>query len=56
MLVIADSSPLIVLTNIGRTQILTTLFGAVTIPLQVADELDSANRQHFNPPSQSPIP
>lgn len=44
MLVIADSSPLIVLTAIEQVQILPALFHAVTIPPQVAGELMTSNR------------
>jgi predicted nucleic acid-binding protein len=44
MLVIADSSPLIVLVNIGYVSVLPALFGQVTIPPQVADELIRPNR------------
>jgi len=39
MLVVADSSPLIVLINIGRIDILHALFGKVIIPPEVAVEL-----------------
>jgi predicted nucleic acid-binding protein len=44
MLVIADSSPLIVLANIGAIEVLPSLFGQVTIPPQVAAELSQGNR------------
>ena len=44
MLVVADSSPLVVLGNIGHVHVLATLFGVVTIPPQVADELAGPNR------------
>lgn len=44
MLVIADSSPLIVLINIGRAAILPQLFGDVIIPPQVLAELADAKR------------
>lgn len=44
MLVIADSSPLIALVNINHVDVLPALFGSVTIPPHVADELRSANR------------
>jgi predicted nucleic acid-binding protein len=44
MIVIADSSPIIVLVNIGHIDVLPTLFGSVTIPCQVAEELASASR------------
>jgi predicted nucleic acid-binding protein len=39
MVVIADSSPLHYLVDIGHTEILPTLFSRVVIPPQVADEL-----------------
>jgi predicted nucleic acid-binding protein len=44
MLVVADSSPLIVLLNIDSIQILPSLFGDVRIPPQVAVELAQSNR------------
>jgi predicted nucleic acid-binding protein len=44
MLVIADTSPLIVLTNIGHIHILPTLFGRAAIPPEVAAELANGNR------------
>lgn len=44
MIVIADSSPLIALTNIGLVQILPSLFETVTIPPQVAGELAHSRR------------
>lgn len=44
MIVVADSSPLIVLIKIDRIAVLPTLFGEVTIPLQVAAELRAVNR------------
>ena len=44
MLVIADSSPFIVLINIGHINVLPALFENVTVPLQVAAELVKANR------------
>jgi predicted nucleic acid-binding protein len=44
MLVIADSSPLIALVNIRQVNVLPKLFGDVTIPRLVADELASARR------------
>jgi predicted nucleic acid-binding protein len=47
MLVIADSSPVIAIIGIGYVNVLPTLFGSVTVPTQVADELASARR----PPS-----
>jgi predicted nucleic acid-binding protein len=65
MLVIADSSPLIVLINIAHVDVLPALFGQVIIPPQVAGELSQSNRpqaiQNFivNPPAwlrvQAPI-
>lgn len=39
MLVVADSSPLIVLANVGEADILPSLFGQVVIPPAVAAEL-----------------
>ena len=44
MLVIADSSPLIVLVNIGHIDVLPTLFGEIVIPPAVATEIASTNR------------
>jgi len=44
MIVVADSSPLIVLVNIGCIQILPALFGEVFIPPQIAAELTDAKR------------
>ncbi len=44
MLVIADSSPIIVLVNIERIEILPKLFGQVVIPPAVASELVTAAR------------
>jgi predicted nucleic acid-binding protein len=44
MLVVADSSPLIVLINIGCIDILTRLFGKVLIPPEVSAELAQDNR------------
>ena len=44
MIVVADSSPLIVLVNIGCIRILPELFGEVVIPPQIAAELADANR------------
>jgi predicted nucleic acid-binding protein len=44
MIVVADSSPLIVLVNIGQIQILPALFGAVIIPPQIAAELSDGKR------------
>jgi predicted nucleic acid-binding protein len=44
MLVVADSSPLIVLVNIEQIAVLPTLFRQVVIPPQVAAELAHPNR------------
>lgn len=44
MIVIADSSPLITLVNIGYAGILETLFREVVIPPQIAAELAAASR------------
>ena len=44
MLVVADSSPLIVLVNIGSIDVLPQLFGQVVIPPQVSGELQHRNR------------
>ena len=44
MLVVADSSPLIALINIGHIEILPQLFGTVVIPRGVASELRDAKR------------
>ena len=44
MLVIADSSPLIVLVNISHTDLLPRLFGNVVIPPAVATELSAPSR------------
>ena len=44
MLVVADSSPLIVLINIEYIEILPTLFGQVVIPHEVSAELEQSNR------------
>jgi len=44
MLVIADSSPVIVLVNIGHVDVLPSLFGEVIIPAQVASELSRPSR------------
>jgi predicted nucleic acid-binding protein len=44
MLVVADSSPLIVLIEIGRIDILPALFGRVIIPLEVSGELAQDKR------------
>jgi predicted nucleic acid-binding protein len=44
MLVVADSSPLIALVNIGHITVLPTLFGRVLIPPEVVNELGSPAR------------
>ncbi len=44
MIVVADSSPLIVLVNVGHIQILPALFREVGIPPQIAAELADAKR------------
>jgi predicted nucleic acid-binding protein len=44
MLVVADSSPLIALINIGEVGLLGTLFGPVYVPRDVADELRADRR------------
>ncbi len=44
MIVVADSSPIIVLVNIGHVDVLPTLFGQVIIPPAVASELASHSR------------
>lgn len=44
MLVIADTSPLIALVNIDQIKLLPALFGEVTLPQLVADELEAARR------------
>lgn len=44
MIVVADSSPLIVLVNIGHIRILPTLFREVVIPPQIAAELADSKR------------
>lgn len=44
MIVIADSSPLIVLVNIGQIDLLRMLFGQVVVPPQVIAELQQPNR------------
>ena len=46
MIVVADSSPLIVLVNIGHIGILPALFEEVFIPPQIAAELSDAKRPH----------
>src|ERR1700722_16923147 len=44
MLVVADSSPFILLNNIGHVDILPALFQTVLIPPEVAAELGKPNR------------
>jgi len=44
MLVIADSSPIIVLIKIGHLKILPAMYGEIVIPPAVADELGSTSR------------
>ena len=44
MLVVADSSPLIVLVNIGHIDVLPALFGQVVVPHEVVAELHRDNR------------
>jgi predicted nucleic acid-binding protein len=44
MLVVADSSPLILLINIGHIDVLPRLFGQVVIPPEVSAELHQSNR------------
>ena len=44
MLVVADSSPFIVLINIGRIDILPHLFGMVIVPPEVSGELREDKR------------
>jgi predicted nucleic acid-binding protein len=44
MLVVADSSPLIVLVNIGHVGVLPALFGQVVVPVEVLDDLRSDRR------------
>ncbi len=44
MLVVADTSPLVVLVNIGAIDVLPALFGRVAIPATVLAELQSALR------------
>ena len=44
MIVVADSSPLVVLVNIGHVRILPALFREVVIPPQIAAELADARR------------
>ena len=44
MLVVADSSPLIVLIHIGHVEILSQLFGTVLIPPAISAELRNEKR------------
>lgn len=44
MLVVADSSPLIVLIELGHVELLPRLFGEIIIPPQVSAELRQSNR------------
>jgi predicted nucleic acid-binding protein len=44
MVIIADTSPFIALVNIGLVDVLPRMFGKVTIPSKVADELASPTR------------
>jgi predicted nucleic acid-binding protein len=44
MIVVADTSPFVGLMNIGRVDLLATLFGRVFIPSEVLDELRSPKR------------
>lgn len=44
MIVVADSSPLIVLLQIGHVEVLPELFGQIVIPPAVANELHSQQR------------
>jgi len=44
MIVVADSSPLIVLLQIGHLEVLPKLFGQIVIPPAVAEELHSHQR------------
>ena len=46
MLVVADSSPLVVLIIIGHINILARLFGQVIVPPEVWAELHQSNRPH----------
>ena len=45
MIVVADSSPLIALINIGHIDVLPQLFGQVIIPLEISVELNAPNRK-----------
>jgi predicted nucleic acid-binding protein len=44
MIVVADTSPFVGLINIGRVDLLATLFGRVIIPPEVLNELGSSKR------------
>jgi predicted nucleic acid-binding protein len=44
MLVVADSSPIIVLVNIGHIEVLPKLFGEIVVPPAVASELSVSSR------------
>lgn len=44
MIVVADSSPIVVLVNIGHSEVLPRLFGQVIVPPQVAKELGAEAR------------
>ena len=44
MLVVADTSPVIVLINIEHVDVLPALFGQIVIPPEVSAELNQANR------------
>ena len=46
MLVIADSSPIIALINIGHIHVLPGLFGQIVIPPEISAELLQPNRPH----------
>jgi predicted nucleic acid-binding protein len=44
MIVVADSSPLVALINIGQIKVLPKLFGQVIIPPEISAELRQSNR------------
>ena len=44
MLVVADSSPLIALINVGHVDVLPVLFGQIVVPPEVFAELNSSRR------------
>jgi len=44
MIVVADSSPLVALTNIGHIAVLPKLFGQVIIPPEISAELRQSSR------------